>query len=40
MQENGGEGTNRPEVKALFALYLVGIIAGIGYFVVIGLSHH
>jgi hypothetical protein len=27
-------------LKAIFTIYLVGILSGIGYFVVIGLSNH
>jgi hypothetical protein len=27
-------------MRAMFAIYLIGIFGGIGYFIVIGLSHH
>jgi hypothetical protein len=28
------------DMRTMFAIYLIGIFGGIGYFVVIGLSHH
>ncbi len=31
---------NHTGMRAIFGVYLVGIVATIGYFVVIGLSHH
>jgi hypothetical protein len=27
-------------MRTMFAIYLIGIFGGIGYFIVIGLSHH
>jgi hypothetical protein len=30
----------RPEMRALFGIYLGGIVLTISYFVVVGLTHH
>jgi hypothetical protein len=37
MTRGGGE---HASVRAMFVLYLVVIVAGIGFYVVIGLTHH
>jgi hypothetical protein len=31
---------NTPTVRAMFVLYLALIVAGIGFYIVIGLTHH
>jgi hypothetical protein len=34
------DGREEATMKVLFGVYLIGILAGISYFAVIGLTHH
>jgi Sigma-70, region 4 len=41
--EDGGEGPEEPrhaDLLLLFSVYVLGIVGGLAYFTVIGLSHH